>query len=611
VILVDLNGVCLARPGRPLFEDLSLTVSSGQRIGIVGLNGGGKSSLVGVISGTVEPDSGTVRRGRGVRISSLDQDPRLSEGTVQTVVGDSWELEAVLDRLDLADRLDQPTSALSGGEAKRVALARCLVAESDLLLLDEPTNHLDLETVAWLGERLATYQGGLILVTHDRHLVDAVTNQVLELDRGQAYLHDGGYATYLLNRSQRESQAARSESVRRNLVRRELAWLRRGAKARTSKSKARIDAANELMAAEPGSGPRESDIDWDLGTPRLGDKVVELHGVGYRFPDGPELFSGLELLIGPRERLGIVGPNGAGKTTLLELMARLREPTSGSVVHGTTVELAYFDQTGAELDPDLRVREIVVGPDRDPTWRDTKLMEAFWFDDDAQFAQVRYLSGGERRRLQLLVALAQQPNVLLLDEPTNDLDLDTLRSLEDYLDVWPGALVVVSHDRAFLSRTVDDVIVLDGAGGAGRFPGGYEAWVEERLSRRARGKVGSRSTRGATAGSGRSASEVGRSAGGGDNTAGGGDNTAGGGDNTGDTTTRTSASTLRHRLKALEKEIAKLEKRRGELTGALEAAGTDHEALASAGAALGEVTAAIGEAEEEWLAVSGDLEDRR
>ena len=485
MILVDLDRVSASRPGRPLFRELSLTVSTGDRIGIVGINGGGKSTLLRVISGASLPESGTVRRGRDVHIAILDQRPDLGEGTVREAVGESWEAAAVLDRLGMGGALAEADVAqLSGGQAKRAALARTLVDDAELLVLDEPTNHLDIDGIAWLEDRLTTFTGGLVIVTHDRHLLDRVTTRIVELDRGRSYVHEGGYDSYLAGRADREEASADAETVRRNLARSELAWLRRGAPARTRKPKARIAAATALVEGRAQASARSGELDLHLGTPRLGDKVVELHGVGHGW-DREDLFTGLDLALDNRERLGIVGVNGSGKSTLLDIMAGRIQPRRGTVVTGPTVQLGYYDQLGATLDPAKRVRETVVGPHRQADWRDARLLERFWFDADAQFAPVSLLSGGERRRLQLLMVLAAAPNVLLLDEPTNDLDVDTLRVLEDFLDDWPGALVVVSHDRAFLERTVTDVIVLDGAGSAGRRPGGYAAWEEARRAARA------------------------------------------------------------------------------------------------------------------------------
>ncbi len=587
MILVDAERVTVSRPGRPLFTDVSITLQTGDRLGVVGLNGGGKSTLLRVLAGATEPESGTVRRGRDARIVMLDQDRALPAGTVSSVVGDGWEALAVLDRLGMSSKLDADTSSLSGGETKRVALARALAAECDLLLLDEPTNHLDLQGIAWLEDHLAAFRGGIVLVTHDRHLLDRVTTRTLELDRGTAYVHEGGYASWLEARAEREARAAKNEQTRKNLARDELAWLRRGAPARTRKPKARIATATEVVEGKAPDPARIGTPELHFGTPRLGDKVLELHDVAVGHVPGEPLVEHLELLLDPRERLGIVGPNGVGKSTLLDALAGRRSPVSGTIEVGTTVRLGYHDQVGAALDPKQRVREsvgeVIAGAD----WRVAALLERFWFDTDAQWAPIELLSGGERRRLQLLLVLARQPNVLLLDEPTNDLDVDTLRVLEDFLDDWPGALVVVSHDRAFLERTVTDALVLDGHGSARRWPGGYGAWADEQHllpgSRAAKagasgggGGAGRGGARGVAAGSGGGAGEAGVR----------------------------SPSTLRHLLKGAEKDLTKAERRLAALTAELEAASTDHEAITRLGRDIAAVQAEIADIEERWLALS-------
>ncbi|NLA35878.1 MAG: ABC-F family ATP-binding cassette domain-containing protein, partial [Actinobacteria bacterium] len=307
MILVDLVKVSASRPGKPLFTDLSITINTGDRLGIVGINGCGKSTLMRAMAGTETPESGTVRFGSGVRIAVLDQEPKLGSGTVHEAAGGTWESDAVLDRLGMGPFLDRDVSALSGGQAKRVALARALVAESDLLILDEPTNHLDIDSIAWLEERLSRYAGALVMVTHDRHVLDRVTNRVLELDRGKAYLHDGGYDTYLEGKADREAKAAKSEEVRKNLARTELAWLRRGAPARTSKPKHRIATATAIVEGRAEAAARSGDLPLHFDTPRLGNDVVELHGVGHRYSEESSwLFENVELLLDPRERLGLV-----------------------------------------------------------------------------------------------------------------------------------------------------------------------------------------------------------------------------------------------------------------------------------------------------------------
>ncbi len=495
MILIDAQGLKASRPNRPLFDDISLTVSDGDRIGVVGLNGCGKSTLLRILSGDYAPDSGVVRYGRGSRIGMLAQQPVLPRGSVRDAVSEDWRGEAMLDRLGMSGLIDSQTNELSGGQQKRVALAKLLVSEWDALILDEPTNHLDLDAIAYLEEWLANYRGGLVLVTHDRHVLDRVTTKVLEIDRGHAYLHmpaqrnaGSGYAAYLTARIEREEQAATAEQRRRNLARTELAWLRRGAPARTTKPKARIAAATELVNRRPEAAARSGEIGLSLGNQRLGSKGVELHGVGFSWPTskgandsgGALVLNAFDHELEPGDRLGIVGPNGAGKSTLLDLISGRLKPTHGHLDVGSTVKIGYYDQLGHELNVNQRVREAVAGDKGQPSIEDNQLMRQFWFDGDTQYAPISTLSGGERRRLQLLLTLIEQPNVLLLDEPTNDLDLDTLRALEDYLDEWPGIVVVVSHDRVFLDRTVVDVLALDGVGGAAVVRGGVAGWLKQR-----------------------------------------------------------------------------------------------------------------------------------
>ena len=595
MILVDAEGVAASRPGKPLFADLSLTLSSGDRLAVVGINGTGKSTLLGVLAGTVEPEAGVIRRGRGARVATLDQAAALPTGTVRSVVGGGWEGEAILDRLGMGDLLDADVGRLSGGQAKRAALARALIevgedTESDLLILDEPTNHLDMDAIAWLEERLAAFKGGLVLVTHDRHVLDRVTTRILELDRGAAHVHDGGYASYLAARAERAEREASAEHKRRNLARAELAWLRRGAPARTRKPKADVAAARAVVEGRGPDPARADDLPLaDLvRMPRLGDTVIELHDVSDGYGDGL-LFEHVDLPLGRGDRLGVVGPNGSGKSTLLDIIAGRREPRSGRIRRGSTVRVGYYDQRGVDLPPDARVRELIAGPARQPDWSDAALLERLWFGTDAQWAPVRLLSGGEHRRLHLALVLRQGPNVLLLDEPTNDLDLDTLRALEDMLDAWPGTLVVVSHDRAFLERTVEDVVVLDGhsgrSGRVARVPGGFAAYVAARRSGRRPGRAGpavagSRPEPGG--GGGRRRPEPGER--------------------------RRSPSTLRHLLRRAEVEVEKLREQQSTLTAELATVSDDHARLAEIGERLSAVGAELGAAEDAWLSLAEEAE---
>jgi ATP-binding cassette subfamily F protein uup len=621
VILVDAADLAASRPGKPLFAGLSVTVASGDRLAVVGVNGSGKSTLLGMLAGTVEPETGAIRRGRGARVVALDQAAALPEGTVRQAVGGTWEApgpsgparsaesgkhgaEALLDRVGMSALADADVRSLSGGQAKRTALARALAAvgessEGDLLVLDEPTNHLDMDAIAWLEERLAGFRGGLVLVTHDRHVLDRLTTSILELDRGRAHVHDGGYASYLEARVERAEREAAAERKRRNLARAELAWLRRGAPARTRKPKADVAAARLITEGRPAAPARADDLPLaDLvHTPRLGDTVVELHGVSDGYGDRL-LFEGVDLLLGPGERLGVIGINGSGKSTLLDLLAGRRRPRAGRIVQGSTVRLGYYDQRGAELPLERRVREVVAGPTRQPDWTDAALLERLWFDNDAQWAPIRLLSGGERRRLLLVLVLRQAPNVLLLDEPTNDLDLDTLRALEDMLDAWPGTLVVVSHDRAFLERTVEDVVVLDGRGQARKVPGGYAAYESHWRAARRRGRAAEVAGVGARVEAGTRAGPPGARARGRRRS---NDQSRGGG-------TRRTPSTLRHLLRRAETEMRRLQDRQAALEAELAGAMGDHVALACVGEELAVVSGELAAAEEHWLALAEEAE---
>jgi ABC transport system ATP-binding/permease protein len=572
-VLVDLQGIGVTMADRALFADLAVTVATGDRMGVVGINGTGKSTLLRVLAGRLEPDAGVVRRGRGVRTSYLGQSPDLPSGTVAEAVGPGWQAAAALDRLGMGDVFDADVATLSGGQAKRVALARVLADPGELLVLDEPTNHLDLGAVTWLEDWLGAFTGGLVLVSHDRYLLDRVTTRMLELDRGAAFVHEGGYASYLEAKALREEQAAQAESTRKNLARTELAWLRRGAKARSRKPRARIDAARALLAGGPAAAARAGDLELEVAMHRLGDKVIECTGVtaGYE-PDAPVLRQ-VDLVLGPGDRLGVVGANGTGKSTLLDLLAGRLVPSTGTVETGPTVVVGYYDQHGADLDPAARVQEVVAGPHRTPgSLADVALMKRFWFTGTLPYTRVANLSGGERRRLQLLAVLATRPNVLLLDEPTNDLDLDTLRILEDFLDDWPGTLVVVSHDRAFLDRTIETVVAV-GPDGVAPVAGGLDAWLASLAAPPARtARPVAAPTTPAPASS-----------------------PAG--------TTAAGSVPIGRLLREADKEVARLSRQRDKLHDALVAT-TDHVELTRLGAELRTVQSALDEAEEQWLALA-------
>jgi ATP-binding cassette subfamily F protein uup len=498
--LVNLENVGKAYATTTVFESISLGVAAGERIGIVGRNGDGKSTLLKLILGTEQPDSGRVTRTGGVTIADVHQSGRLDGATVRAaIVGDAAEHEwagdaavrEVLAGLGLATvGLDAPVDRLSGGERRRVALASALVQQADLLVLDEPTNHLDVEGITWLAGYLArrpASQRALLTVTHDRWFLDAVCEQTWEVEGGRVNQFEGGYAAYVLARAERSRQAAASESRRQNLLRKELAWLRRGAPARTSKPKFRIDAAEALIADVP---PVRSSVELkSLAQKRLGRSVYDLEDVTVRVGDRT-LIEDATWHVGPGDRVGIIGVNGSGKTHLLRLLAGVLQPDAGTVKIGQTVDAGYLSQELVELPDQLRVLEAVREVASSAVLGGVELSagqlaERFGFDTGKQWTRVLDLSGGERRRLQLLRLLLAQPNVLLLDEPTNDLDTDTLAALEDLLDSWPGTLVVVSHDRYLVERVCDSTVALvpkvpDGPVMIAALPGGIDEYLERR-----------------------------------------------------------------------------------------------------------------------------------
>jgi ATP-binding cassette subfamily F protein uup len=502
--LLNLEKVTKSYGVRILLDEVSLGVAEGERIGIVGRNGDGKTTLLNLMAGRETPDSGRVSLNRGLHIGYLDQRDLLDDThTVREVVlagkddhewaGDSRTREVV--EVLLADvALDRDVHGLSGGERRRCSLARLLLDDVDLLILDEPTNHLDVEAVAWLAEHLTRRTSALVVVTHDRWFLDAVCERTWEVhpganSAGVVDSYDGGYAAFVLARAERNRQASASESRRQNLLRKELAWLRRGAPARTAKPKFRIDAANELIEDVPP--PRDRIELQRFATQRLGKQVVDLEDVDLTRGD-KKLLQDATWRLGPGDRVGIVGVNGAGKSSVLQLVGGSLQPDHGRVKHGKTIALAHlFQQVPAE-DPDARVLpsiEDIRRVTRTATGQEvsaSSMLERFGFTGDKLTARIGDLSGGERRRFQLLKLLLAEPNVLLLDEPTNDLDIDTLNVLEDFLDGWPGTLVVVSHDRYFLERVTDSVWALMGDGKLSMLPNGVDQYLAARKQGEAR-----------------------------------------------------------------------------------------------------------------------------
>src|SRR5215218_1689003 len=498
--LVNLKDVAKGYGSRSVLRGVTLGVAAGDRIGVVGRDGDGKSTLLRLVAGAEEPDAGVVTRAGGLGLALLAQGDELSAGRTarDELVGGradhEWRgdpafrgvLEGLLGGVELRrlrGGLDARVEALSGGEGRRVALARLLLGGPELLALDEPTNHLDVEGVDWLARHLAGRRGTLLVVTHDRWFLDAVCTQTWEVADGAVHQHEGGYAAYVLARAERERQEAARDARRRQLLRKELAWLRRGPPARTSKPKFRIEAANALIEGEPE--PRDRVELLRFATARLGTKVLEAEGVSVRF-GAREVLRDVTWRLGPGDRVALVGVNGSGKTTLVRVLAGELESTAGGVERGATVRVAHLSQDTAEIPGHLRVLEAleevrgraVLGDRRELTAG--MLAERFGFRGDRARTLVRDLSGGERRRLQLMRLLMDEPNVLLLDEPTNDLDIDTLTALEDLLDGWPGTLVVVSHDRYFVERVCDDVHALTPDGAIRHLPRGIEQYLEER-----------------------------------------------------------------------------------------------------------------------------------
>lgn len=492
--LINLERVSKSYGIRPLLTDVSLGIAVGQRIGIVGRNGDGKTTLLEVMTGIEEPDSGRVSQQRGLLVGYLHQgDELVDTHTVREAVlggrsDHEWaadpRMREIVDVLLAGVSLDRAVIGLSGGERRRCSLAALLLGDHDLVVLDEPTNHLDVEAVAWLAQHLAKRSSALVVVTHDRWFLDEVCQWTWEVHDGVVDAYEGGYAAFVLAKAERQRQAAASEVRRQNLVRKELAWLRRGPPARTSKPKFRIDAANQLIEDVPP--PRDRMELQRFATQRLGKDVLDVEDVDL-FRGERQLLSHATWRLGAGDRVGIVGVNGAGKTSVLSMLSGELAPRVGKVKHGRTVALQHLTQQLDDLDPEGRVLPTVESIRRvtktvDGEITATSMLERFGFTGDRLTARIGDLSGGERRRFQLLRLLLTEPNVLLLDEPTNDLDIETLTVLEDFLDGWPGTLVVVSHDRYFLERVTDSVWALLGDGQISMLPRGVDEYLERRAA---------------------------------------------------------------------------------------------------------------------------------
>jgi ATP-binding cassette subfamily F protein uup len=605
--LLGAEALSLEFPTKVVFDRITIGLNEGDRVGIVGRNGEGKSTLMQLLAGRMEPDDGRVTVRRGLRIGMLHQsdelDPTRTVG--DTIVGGIDEHEWAGDSrardviAGLASDVawDAEVASLSGGQRRRVALAALLIGDWDILFLDEPTNHLDVEGIAWLAahlkQRWAPNSGALVVVTHDRWFLDEVANATWEVHDRIIEPFEGGYAAYILQRVERDRMAAASESKRQNLMRKELAWLRRGAPARTSKPKFRIDAANELIANEPPV--RDAVSLASMAMQRLGKDVVDLLDVSVSYGDN-EILSHVEWRIAPGERTGVLGVNGAGKSTLLSLVAGSLEPTSGRVKRGKTVKIAVLTQQLAELDEiqNDRVSDVIGrqkstyvtgGKEVSPS----QLLERLGFTSAQLSTPVKDLSGGQKRRLQLLLILLDEPNVLILDEPTNDLDTDMLAAMEDLLDSFPGTLLVVSHDRYLLERVTDQqYAVIDR--GLRHLPGGVEQYLQLRAQQV---RSGTASGGAPTAAAGVSAGATAPSA------------AAGAGESLSGAERRAAEKELSSYTRRLEKLDVQIRNLHADLARHDQG---DYEGLGVLTAQLRELEAAVDEAETSWIELSERLE---
>lgn len=508
MILLNAEKISKGYSDRQLLDGCSLAVGQGDKIGLIGVNGTGKSTLLKVMAGVDFPDSGTVTRSGGVRVAYLPQNPEFAPETTvlqQVMTGvaidkarakeakvvqqaDEYQCKSILTQLGLSD-YDQPIGQLSGGQKRRVALACALTAESEVLILDEPTNHIDSEMVDWLESYLKRYQGAILMVTHDRYFLERVVNRIVELDRGKLYSYPANYSQYLELKAQREEMALATERKRQSLYRKELAWIQRGARARSTKAQFRVDRFEELK--KPGYVPDQSKLEVSALSSRLGKKIIEIEQISKSF-DGKVLVKDFSYNLLRGDRVGIIGPNGYGKTTLVRMICGLLEPDEGRIVRGETVRIGYFSQesfAGEDFDPTVKAIDYIRHISQEiqtpeGTLTAAQMMEKFLFPADLQYTEIGRLSGGERRRLYLLRVLMEAPNVLVLDEPTNDLDIETLAVLEDYLEQFPGVVIAVSHDRYFLDKLMNHVFVLAGNGEVRHYTGGYADYRADVASER-------------------------------------------------------------------------------------------------------------------------------
>ena len=525
--LITLENISKSYSEKILVDNISLGINEGEKIGIIGVNGTGKSTFLKIIAGVEEPDSGTVTKGNRVRIEYLSQSPNYDENATvieQVFRGNSEEMsllrdyEEVLEEIsknpsneDLNNKLiklqgkidalnlwgleseakvvltklgindfEAKVSTLSGGQKKRVMLASALITPCELLILDEPTNHLDNETINWLEEYLNSRKGALLMITHDRYFLDRVTNGILELDQGRLFSYEGNYSVFLEKKMERMEIEQASEEKRQNLIRKELAWVRRGAKARTTKQKARLDRFDELVNRKVYE--QSENVEISVMGSRLGKKIIEIENISKSFGD-KQLIKDFSYIVTRQDRIGIVGENGVGKSTLIKMLEEKLKPDSGEIVKGETVRIACFSQDDEHMNPDMRaieyIKEVAEYLQTATGERITasQMCEKFLFDGTLQWTPIGKLSGGERRRLHLLRVLMDSPNVLLLDEPTNDLDIETLKRLEDYLDDFGGVVITVSHDRYFLDRICNKIFAYEGNGNIRIYTGNYSDYL--------------------------------------------------------------------------------------------------------------------------------------
>lgn len=492
--IINIEHISKIFGGKVIFDDVSCGISEGEKIGVIGINGTGKTTLLRVLAGLEQPDEGQVITQNGIRIAYLQQNPAFPEDkTVLSYVTDGmWDMDwtlqseakSMLNQLGILDH-EQPLAELSGGQRRKAALVRTLVQDFDVLLLDEPTNHLDNEMLTWLEDYLNRYKGTVIMVTHDRYFLDRVSNRILELDHGKIYSYEANYSKFLELKVQREEMALATERKRQSVLRMELEWAKRGCRARSTKQRARLE---RLEALKAGKAPvSDATLEIEATAARMGRKTVELHHISKRYGE-KVLIDDFDYIVLKNQRLGIIGPNGCGKSTLIKIIAGLIEPDSGSVEIGETIQLGYFAQEVPDMNTEQRVIDYIKDvaeylPTKDGKISASQMLERFLFTPEMQYAPVSKLSGGEKKRLYLLKVIFTGANVYLFDELSNDIDIQTLTILEDFLNSFPGIVITVSHDRYFLDNVVDRIFEFDGNGHLQQYEGGYTDYLETKQKR--------------------------------------------------------------------------------------------------------------------------------